>query len=105
MSVGDLSPEHYERLALETLAVEAGDFADVKDAMRKMIASAPEVADIAFLLSRALSHAGDRALTGEAPFSLGWEEGSAPHDHELLPVRPNEGLFRRTAGRLEGDLF
>lgn len=105
MSVGDLSPEHYERLALETLAVEAGDFADVKDAMRKMIASAPEVADIAFLLSRALSHAGDRALTGEVPFSLGWEEGSAPHDHELLPVRPNGGPFRRPAGRLEGDLF
>jgi len=27
VSGGDLSPEHYERLALEMLAVEAGDFA------------------------------------------------------------------------------
>ena len=72
----DLSPEGYERLALEMLAVEAGDVVEVKDAMRKIIASAPEGADIAFLLSRALAHAGDRALTSEAPLPLSWEVGS-----------------------------
>ena len=60
-----ISSEDYERLALELLAVEAGDFADVKDAMRKIIASAPDGADVAFLLSRALAHAGDRASKGE----------------------------------------
>ena len=60
-----ISSEDYERLALEMLAVEAGDFADVKDAMRKIIASAPDGADVAFLLSRALAHAGDRASKGE----------------------------------------
>jgi len=62
--------------------------------MRKIIASAPEGADIAFLLSRALAHAGDRALTGEAPLSLSWAEGSAQHDHEFLRVGPNEGRRR-----------
>ena len=51
----------YERLALEMLSVEAGNAAEVKDAMRKIIASAPEGADLAFLLSRALAHAGDRS--------------------------------------------
>ena len=53
----------YERLALDMLAVEAGNAAEVKDAMRKIIASAPEGADVAFLLSRALAHAGDRTRT------------------------------------------
>ena len=51
-SGADLSPEGYERLALEMLASKAGGVSEVKDAMRK-IASAPEGADIAFLLSRA----------------------------------------------------
>jgi len=64
-----ISSEDYERLALEMLAVEAGDFADVKDAMRKIIASAPDGADVAFLLSRALAHAGDRASKGERSMS------------------------------------
>ena len=66
MSAADVTCEEYERLALQMLAVQAGDFADVKDAMRKIIASAPEGADVAFVLSRALAHAGDRALQGEA---------------------------------------
>jgi Protein of unknown function (DUF2510) len=90
VSGGDLSPEHYERLALEMLAVEAGDVVDVKDAMRKIIASAPEGADIAFLLSRALAHAGDRALAGEAPLPLSWEPGSAHPDYVSLPASPNK---------------
>jgi thioredoxin-like negative regulator of GroEL len=62
MNSADVASEEYERLALEMLAVEAGDFAEVKDAMRKIIASAPEEADVAFLLSRALAHARDQAL-------------------------------------------
>ena len=90
MSGGDLSPEHYERLALEMLAVEAGDVVDVKDAMRKIIASAPEGADIAFLLSRALAHAGNRALEGEAPLPLSWDSESAHRDHVSLPASPNK---------------
>ena len=94
MSGDDLSPEQYERLALKMLAVEAGDVVDVKEAMRKIIASAPEGADIAFLLSRALAHAGDRALTGEAPLPLSREEGSTQPDHEYLHVGPNKGRRR-----------
>ena len=94
MSGGDLSPEHYEHLALEMLAVEAGDVVDVKDAMRKIIASAPRGADIAFLLSRALAHAGDRALTSEAHLPSSWEEASAQHDHGYLLVAPNKGSGR-----------
>lgn len=85
-SGADLSPEGYERLALEMLAVEAGDAADVKDAMRKIIASAPEGADIAFLLSRALSHAGDRALTRGAISPLSWEPGGRQPDHVPFPL-------------------
>ena len=46
MSGADVSSEEYERLALEMLAVEAGDVVDVKAAMRKIIVSAPEGADI-----------------------------------------------------------
>jgi hypothetical protein len=90
VSVGDLSPEHYERLALEMLAVEAGDVVDVKEAMRKIIASAPEGADIAFLLSRALAHAGDRARTSEPPLPLSWEPVSAHPDHHSSPAAPNK---------------
>ena len=90
MSGAHVSSAEYERLALEMLAVEAGDVVDVKDAMRKIIASAPEGADIAFLLSRALAHAGDRALTREAPLPLSWEPGSAHSDHGSLPVSPQK---------------
>ena len=89
----DLSPEGYERLALEMLDVEAGDVADVKDAMRKIIASAPDGADVAFLLSRALAHAGDRAVTSGATSPLSWELGSLRPDHDPLPLsgKQNEG--------------
>jgi Protein of unknown function (DUF2510) len=86
----NVSPDEYERLALEMLAVEAGDVVDVKDAMRKIIASAPEGADIAFLLSRALAHAGDRARTVEPPLPLSWEPVSAHADPDPLPTRPNK---------------
>ena len=70
------------------LSVEAGDVAQVKDTMRKIIASAPEGADIAFLLSRALAHAGDRALTGAQPLPVNWELGSAQLDHDCFPAGP-----------------
>lgn len=84
-----MSSDEYERLALEMLAVEAGDVVDVKDAMRKIIASAPEGADIAFLLSRALAHAGDRARASEPPLPLSWEPISAHSDPDFLPAGSN----------------
>ena len=84
-----MSSDEYERLALEMLAVEAGDVVDVKDAMRKIIASAPEGADIAFLLSRALAHAGDRARASEPPLPLSWEPISAHSDPDYVPAGPN----------------
>jgi len=82
-----MSSDDYERLALEMLAVEAGDFADVKESMRKIIASAPDGADVAFLLSRALAHAGDRALTGERPEPIGPGARSARQRKGSLPWR------------------
>jgi thioredoxin-like negative regulator of GroEL len=65
MSGVDVSVEEHERLALAMLAVEAGDLADLKDAMWKVIAAAPAGTDVALVLSRALAHAGDRALRVE----------------------------------------
>lgn len=70
MTDGDLSFDEHERLALALLAVEAGDFADVKEAMRGIIASAPDGADVALMLSLALAHAGDRALSGQVSVPL-----------------------------------
>jgi|GEM_PF-1405270 len=81
-SGADLPPEGYERLALEMLAGMAGGVAEVKDAMRKIIASAPEGADVAFLLSRALAHAGDRALTSGTPLPLTGQLGGLQRDPE-----------------------
>ncbi|MEP7018819.1 MAG: DUF2510 domain-containing protein [Actinomycetota bacterium] len=89
MSDAKVSSDEYDRLALEMLAVEAGDVVDVKDAMRKIIASAPEGADIAFLLSRALAHAGDRARASEPPLPLSWEPVSARAGADSLPAGPN----------------
>ena len=63
----DVSFDEHERLALAMLAVEAGDVADVEEAMRKIIASAPDATDVALLLTLAIAHAGDRALRGESP--------------------------------------
>lgn len=88
MSGTDVSPTRYERLALEMLAVEAGDVADVKETMRRIIASAPQGADIAFLLSRALAHVGDRAPIGPERQLVNWELGSAQLDHDFLPAGP-----------------
>ena len=90
LSGADVSPAEYERLALEMLAVEAGEVADVKDAMRKIIASAPEGADVAFLLSRALAHAGDRALTGEVPLPQSWALATR-RGRESWPASSNLG--------------
>jgi hypothetical protein len=96
VSGADLPPEVYERLALEMLAVQSGDFVEVKGAMRTIIESAPEGADVAFLLSRALAHAGDRALISDAPLHVSWEgeyaqlgQGSIPvsSDHHDAPSR------------------
>jgi hypothetical protein len=64
-SSADVSVDKHERLALALLAVEVGDVADVEDAMRKIIASAPAATDVAMLLCLALAHAGDRALTAD----------------------------------------
>jgi Protein of unknown function (DUF2510) len=86
VSGADLPPEVYERLALEMLAVQSGDFAQVKDAMRTIIESAPEGADVAFLLSRALAHAGDRALVSDAPPLLSWQAEDAQLGQGSIPV-------------------
>jgi len=67
VSGADVSFDEHERLALAMLAVEAGDVADVEEAMRKIIASAPDATDVALLLTLAIAHAGDRALRGESP--------------------------------------
>jgi hypothetical protein len=86
MSGADLSPEVYERIALEMLAVQSGDLVEVKEAMRTIIESAPEGADVAFLLSRALAHAGDRALISDAPLHLSWEGEYAQLGQGAIPV-------------------
>ncbi len=67
VSDADSSFNAHERLALAMLAVEAGDAADVEAAMRKLIRSAPDEIDIAFVLSLAMAIAGDRALRAGAP--------------------------------------
>jgi hypothetical protein len=92
----DLPLEMYERLALEMLAVQTGDFVEVKDAMRKIIASAPEGADVALLLSRALAHAGDRALKRDSPLPLSLEATNDQLGQGSFPVSPDhhEGPFR-----------
>lgn len=81
MTDGDLSFAEHDRLALALLAVEAGDLADVKEAMREIIASAPEGADVALMLSLALAHAGDRALSGQASVPLS-RNGRSPQGGE-----------------------
>ena len=86
VSGADVSSEEYERLALEMLAVEAGDVADVKDAMRRIIASAPDGADVAHLLSLALAYAGDRALRGESTSFLTGEEASPQWRQHCSPA-------------------
>lgn len=67
VSGAEPSFDGYERLALAMLAVEGGDVADVEEAMRKIITSAPASTDVALLLSLTLAHAGDRALMSELP--------------------------------------
>ena len=86
VSGADLTPEMYERLALEMLAVQSGDFVEVKDAMRKIIESAPEGADVAFLLSRALAHAGDRTPKRDAPSHLSWQATNAQLGRSSSPA-------------------
>ena len=86
MTGADLPPEVYERLALEMLAVQSGDFVEVKGAMRTIIESAPEGVDVAFLLSRALAHAGDRALKRDAPSHLSWETTNAQLGQGPIPM-------------------
>jgi hypothetical protein len=76
----------YERVALEMLAVQTGDFAEVKDAMRTIIESALRGADVAFLLSRAVAHAGDRALKPDRPLPLSWAAETAQLGRGSIPV-------------------
>ena len=83
-----VASEVYERLALDMLAVEARDFAEVKDAMRKIIASAPDQVDVAFLLSSALAHAGDPTLRSEAPALPSREPGTRLPTHRRIVVSP-----------------
>lgn len=64
---GNVSFDTHERLALAMLAVEAGDLADVEAAMRKIITSAPDETDVAFVLSLAMALAGDQALRAGSP--------------------------------------
>ena len=88
MSGAALPSKMYERLALKMLAVQTGNFIEVKDAMRTIIASAPEGVNVAFLLSRALAHAADRALKRNAPSHLSWEAETAQLVPIALPGRP-----------------
>ena len=67
MSGADVSFDEHERLAFAMLAVDAGDIADVKEAMMKIITSAPPATDVALVLLLAISHARERALRAEAP--------------------------------------
>lgn len=68
MSDADFSFDAHERLALAMLAVQTGDgAAEIGAAMKKIIESAPASTDVALVLSLALAHAGDRALTGDGP--------------------------------------
>ncbi len=64
VSDADSSFDAHERLALAMLAVQGG-VADSEAAMRKIIESAPASINVALVLSLALAHAGDRAITGE----------------------------------------
>ena len=97
MCNSDASFDAHERLARDMLAVEAGDASDVQEAMRKIIASAPDTTDVAFLLSLAIAQAGDQAPSDEsAPLhpsrktglSLRWQRlRPLPPNHEELPSR------------------
>jgi hypothetical protein len=95
--------EKHERLALELLAAAAGDAADVRAAMSKTIAAAPEGADVALLLSVAMAHTVQRPLNpdrGRGP-SRGWALAALPFlgagagfwrlGEAILRVGPNEG--------------
>lgn len=54
-----ISFDEHERLALAMLAIESSEAAEVLDAWRKIIASAPESTDIALVLLLAIAHAED----------------------------------------------
>jgi len=95
---GDVSFDEHERLALALLAVEAGDFADVKEAMKEIIASAPDGADVALILSLALAHAGDRALSGQASVPLSRNGGSPRGGSALDRSLRTTGPCRRVGG-------
>lgn len=58
---GPVAFDQHEGLALAMLDVEAGDVVETKDAMSKVIASAPVGTDVALLLVLAIAHAADRA--------------------------------------------
>jgi hypothetical protein len=62
--------ERHQRLAMALLAIEGGGAAEVAQAMRKIIASAPVGTDVALVLSLALAHAADQVLRTAAPTCL-----------------------------------
>jgi hypothetical protein len=80
--VADLSFDEHQYLALEMLAVQTGDAAGVKEAMRKIIDSAPQGTDVALILSLAMSRAGDR-MGADQPA----EPGSRRWAGTWLPAR------------------
>jgi hypothetical protein len=60
MSPADRFLDAHDQLALALLATEGGAPAQVTQAMRKMIASAPQGTDVALVLSLAMERAGDQ---------------------------------------------
>lgn len=69
-----VSFDEHERLALAMLAIESTEAAEVLDAWRKIIVSAPESTDIALVLLLAIAHAGDQSVSrvlGRPPMTLG----------------------------------
>lgn len=90
MSDVDISFGAHVRLASELLAVETGNAAEVREAMREIIASAPEAMDVALVLSLALARTGDRAFRSVGPnvlVSREWE--SARLSQRSCPVGPS----------------
>lgn len=64
MSGAEVAGVH-ERLTLGVLAIDGGDRAEVMQAMRGIMASAPVGKDVALVLSLSRAQAGDQALRAE----------------------------------------
>jgi hypothetical protein len=64
MSGAEVAGVH-ERLTLGVLAIDGGDRAEVMQAMRGIMASAPVGKEVALVLSLSRAQAGDQALRAE----------------------------------------